>query len=106
MRDLLVVWTFAAFGEEIGYRGYLVARAADLGNRSRLAYAVAIVYVGLLFGIGHFYKGAAGVIDSTYSGLVLGGVYLLAGKNLWAPILAHGICDTIAVGAVFMGWAN
>src|SRR5262249_44167849 len=31
---LLLVWTFAAFGEEIAYRGYLVTRAADIGRRS------------------------------------------------------------------------
>src|SRR5882757_6164254 len=35
---LLVVWTFAAFGEEIAYRGYLLTRAADIGKRSRPAY--------------------------------------------------------------------
>jgi membrane protease YdiL (CAAX protease family) len=27
---LLIVWTFAAFGEEIAYRGYLLTRAADV----------------------------------------------------------------------------
>ncbi|HTW67500.1 MAG TPA: hypothetical protein VME17_22935 [Bryobacteraceae bacterium] len=35
---LLLVWTFGAFGEEIGYRGYLLARAADVGGRSKAAY--------------------------------------------------------------------
>jgi len=91
MQDLLLVWAFAAFGEEIGYRGYLLTRAADLGNRSRPAYIAAIIYVAVLFGFGHFYKGPTGVIDSTYSGLVLGAVYLLAGRNLWASILTPGI---------------
>lgn len=106
IRTLVIVWTFAAFGEEIGYRGYLLTRAADLGNRSRLAYIAAMIYVAVLFGFGHFYKGPAGVVDSTYSGLVLGAVYLVAGRNLWAPILAHGISDTFAVFVVFMGWAD
>jgi membrane protease YdiL (CAAX protease family) len=46
------------------------------------------------------------VIDSAYSGLVLGSVYLLTGRNLWACILAHGISDTVAVLAIFAGWAN
>jgi membrane protease YdiL (CAAX protease family) len=32
---LLLVWTFAAFGEEIGFRGYLLTRAADIGGRTR-----------------------------------------------------------------------
>jgi hypothetical protein len=32
--SLGIIWTFAAFGEELGYRGYLLTRAADLGNRT------------------------------------------------------------------------
>lgn len=106
LRSLAIVWIFAGFGEEIGYRGYLLTRAADLGSRSKAAYAVAMLYVAVLFGLGHFYKGPAGVMDSTYSGLVLGSLYLLSGCNLWAPILAHGLVDTAAVVAIFMGWAN
>jgi membrane protease YdiL (CAAX protease family) len=38
--------------------------------------------------------------------LVLGGVYLLSGRNLWAAILAHGLSDTFAVLVIFMGWAT
>lgn len=106
LRSLAVVWIFAGFGEEIGYRGYLLTRAADLGNRSKAANVAAMVYVAVLFGFGHFYKGPAGIIDSTYSGLVLGVVYLLAGGNLWAPIVAHGLVDTAVVVAVFMGWST
>jgi len=106
LRNLAIVWVFAALGEETGYRGYLLNRAADLGNRSRLAYLAAMLYVAVLFGFAHFYKGPAGVIDSTYSGLVLGGVYLLSGRNLWAAIMAHGISDTFVVVAIFMGWAT
>jgi uncharacterized protein len=101
-----IIWTFAAFGEELGYRGYLLTRVADLGNRSRMAYVIAMVCVAVLFGFGHFYKGPAGVFDSTYSGLVLGSLFLLSGRNLWAPILAHGLSDTYAVLFVYMGWAN
>jgi membrane protease YdiL (CAAX protease family) len=53
---LLLVWTWAAFGEEIGYRGYLLTRAADLGGRTSAAYWVGIVAVAVLFGYGHYYK--------------------------------------------------
>jgi uncharacterized protein len=101
-----IIWTFAAFGEELGYRGYLLTRAADLGNRSRVAYVIAMAGVAVLFGFGHYYKGPAGVLDSTYSGVVLGTLFLLSGRNLWAPILAHGLSDTYAVVLVYMGWAN
>jgi membrane protease YdiL (CAAX protease family) len=101
-----IVWTFAAFGEELGYRGYLLTRIADLGNRSSVAYVIAMLCVAVLFGFGHYYKGPAGVLDSTYSGIVLGTVYLVSGRNLWAPILAHGMSDTYAVVVVYVGWAS
>jgi membrane protease YdiL (CAAX protease family) len=101
---LLVVWGFAAFGEEIAYRGYLLTRAADLGRGSAAAYWVAVVVVAVLFGYGHYYKGPAGIIDSGVAGLILGSAYMLSGRNLWASILAHGFIDTFAVIVVYFGW--
>jgi membrane protease YdiL (CAAX protease family) len=102
----LVVWTFAAFGEEISYRGYLLTRAADLGKRSPTAYWTGIVFVSILFGYGHYYKGASGIIDSGIAGLILGAAYMLAGRNLWASILAHGFIDTFAVIDAYFGWTS
>src|SRR5262249_12240031 len=84
---LLLVWTFAAFGEEIAYRGYLLTRAADVGRRSVAAYWIGIILVSILFGYGHYYKGASGVIDSGVAGLILGAACMAAGRNLWASIL-------------------
>ena len=106
LTTLFIVWAFAAFGEELSYRGYLLTRAAGVFGRSRAAYVIAMILVALLFGFGHYYKGPAGVLDSTYSGLVLGSAFLLSGRNLWAPILAHGISDTFALFVIFMGWAS
>ena len=40
---------------------------------------------------------AAGVI-----GLVLGGLYLLTGRNLWVGIELHGAIDTVSVTVLFL----
>lgn len=101
---LLIVWGFAAFGEEIAYRGYLLTRAADVGGRSPAAYWVGMVVVSVLFGYGHFYKGPAGIVDSGFAGLILGSAYLLTGRNLWTSILAHGFIDTFGVTVLYLGW--
>ena len=98
-----LVWTFAAFGEEIAYRGYATARAADVLGGSRLAWWLATLAVSILFGYGHYYKGPAGILDSGIAGLILGGAYLLAKRNLWASVLAHGFIDTTAVGLLYFG---
>jgi membrane protease YdiL (CAAX protease family) len=103
---LLIVWTFAAFGEEIAYRGYLLRRTADLSDRSDGAYWIGVVVVSILFGYGHYYKGPAGIIDSSEAGLILGAAYMLAGRNLWASIFAHGFIDTFGVADAFFGWTS
>jgi CAAX protease family protein len=102
---LLIVWTFAAFGEEIAYRGYLLTRGSDVGARSTAAYWIATVLVSILFGYGHYYKGPSGIIDSGMAGLILGSAYLLGGKNLWICVLAHGFIDTFGVIDAFFEWS-
>jgi membrane protease YdiL (CAAX protease family) len=103
---LLLIWTFAAFGEEIGYRGYLLTRAAEVGGRSKAAWWAAVFVVAVLFGYGHYYKGPSGMVDSGMAGVVLGAAYVLSGRNLWVCILAHGCIDTVGVLATFLGWQS
>ncbi len=103
---LLIVWTFAAFGEEIVYRGYLTLRAGEAGGGSTAAFWVATVLVSVLFGYGHYYKGPTGIIDSGMAGLILGATYMVSGRNLWACILAHGFIDTVGVTFTFFGWGD
>jgi CAAX protease family protein len=102
----LLVWTFAAFGEEIGYRGYLINRAADAGGRTKVAYWAGVLLVSVLFGYGHYYKGPSGILDSGMAGLILGAAYMLSGRNLWVCVLAHGFIDTIGLIAVYFGWSS
>ncbi len=106
LKWLGLVWTFAAFGEEISYRSYLLTRASEVGNRSRFVSWIAVILVAVLFGYGHYYKGPAGIVDSGMAGLVLGATFLLSGRNLWACILAHGFIDTVGVIALFFGWSS
>ncbi|MET0230475.1 MAG: CPBP family intramembrane glutamic endopeptidase [Rhodanobacteraceae bacterium] len=99
-----LVWTFAAFGEEIAYRGYLMNRAADAGGRTTIAWWISLVVVAVLFGYGHYYKGPAGIVDSGVAGLILGAAYLASGRVLWTTILAHGFIDTFGVVALYLGY--
>jgi hypothetical protein len=104
LMGLGLVWTFAAFGEEISYRSYLLTRAADIGGRSALAYWIALIPMSVLFGLGHHYKGPSGIVDSGIAGLILGVAYLLSRRNLWVAVLAYGFIDTFALTVVYFGW--
>jgi membrane protease YdiL (CAAX protease family) len=103
---LALVWTFAAFGEEISYRGYLTLRGAEALGGSKTAWAAATVAAALLFGLGHYYKGPVGMVDSGVAGLILGAAYLLSGRCLWTTILAHGLIDTTGVLLLYSGLAS
>lgn len=44
-------------------------------------------------------------MDTAFSSLVHGGAYLLFGRNLWVPILAHGSSNTLALALIFLDLA-
>lgn len=98
-----ISWTFAAFVEEMIYRGYFMHRFADLFNRNNTGWLVGIILSNLLFGFGHTYQGLSGMIITGITGFVFAWLYFKTNKNLWAPILAHGIYDTIGFLMIFFG---
>lgn len=102
----VLIWTLAAFGEEIVYRGYTLNRMADLGNGTSSSFVISLFFVSLLFGVGHFYQGLTGMIDSGISSLIFGSLYLYTGRNLWASILTHGFSDTIALLLIYFNFAT
>ncbi len=99
-----LIWTLAAFGEEIAYRGLIVTRMAQLFGSTQTSLIVAVILSSIVFGIGHYYKGPAGMIDSGISGLTFGFVYILSGRNLWLSIFAHGFTDTFGLLYFYFGF--
>jgi membrane protease YdiL (CAAX protease family) len=98
---LLVVWTLAAFGEELIFRGYLMNTLARiLGNKSG-GWIFACIVNAILFGFGHTYQGISGVILLCIVGLLYALFYLGSGRNLWVSILMHGMYDTTAFLVIF-----
>lgn len=101
--SLIVSWTLAAFGEELVFRGYLMNRVADLVGANRAGWLISLTVVSILFGVTHLYQGMSGIIVITLHGLLLGALYLATGRNLWVPIIAHGVNDTVGFILIFLG---
>ncbi len=102
LRNVLFVWLFAAFGEEIVYRGYLLRRTLDVFGPTSWGAILALLVASATFGIGHWYKGPTGVLESAGSGLILGGAYLFS-RRLWVSTITHGVNDTLAVMFSYFG---
>lgn len=99
---LAISWTEAAFIEEMFFRGYLFNRITDLVGRERLGIIVALISTSVLFGIAHAYQGISGMVDTFLAGMVLGLFYLYARRNLWLPILTHGVINTLGFLLIFL----
>src|SRR5881628_3353905 len=101
--SLAVAWTLAAVGEEFVYRGYLLTRIArGLGNTPRV-WLGALAVTSILFGVGHRYQGASGMISAGLGGFAFGLLYLATGRNLWVAVIAHGTMDTVGFLLLFLG---
>ena len=100
---LALNWVLAAFGEEMVWRGYALPRVAQLCGSGTRAWVIALVIVNLAFGLAHFYQGPSGMIQATLAGIMLGALYLATGRNLVAPIVAHGISNSIDFTVMYLG---
>ena len=101
--SLAVTWTEAAFIEEMFFRGYLFNRITDVAGNQRLGIIIALLGSAFVFGAAHAYQGLTGMLDTGLAGLVLGLLYLFARRNLWLPIMTHGIVDTVGFLLIFAG---
>jgi membrane protease YdiL (CAAX protease family) len=94
-------WTRAGFGEEVVYRGWILTRLAEVGRFSQTAWAAGAIGSALVFGAAHVYQGVSGVLATALAGLVMAGVYLATGRNLWAAVIAHATMDTTAFVMIY-----
>lgn len=89
-----VAWIGAGFGEEVIWRGFLMDRLSRLRGIGSSVTLVIIVQ-GVIFGLAHFYQGWSGILLTGAVGLWLGWIYIKAGRNIWATVLAHAAVDTV-----------
>jgi membrane protease YdiL (CAAX protease family) len=90
-RGELVMWGLiclhAGVFEELFYRGYLLSIARGLGPDW-----LALPAVTILFGLGHLYQGARGIIQTALVGAVFLALAWFS-QSLWLPMLAHALFD-------------
>ena len=73
--------------EEILYRGLLLAVLSPV-----VGTWPAVLLSSLIFGLGHAYQGASGIIKTTVIGLVMALLAVFSG-SLFVPMLLHAVID-------------
>jgi hypothetical protein len=100
---LAISWTLAALGEEMAFRGYLLNRLTDLFGHNWIGWVVSSIVCATFFGLEHVYQGITGIAVAFLFGLLFTGLYLVGQRNLWLPIIAHGVIDTVGFVLIFLG---
>lgn len=101
---LLLVWLAVALLEETIYRGYLITEIRAAGGSSWFVALLAIAGSATVFGLSHWYQGRAGALSTGLVGGLLGVLFVAQDYNLWAPIVAHGVIDTVGIVLIARGW--
>lgn len=98
---LALSWTLAAMGEELAYRGYLFTRITQVFGSGTTGLVVAVGTTSVVFGLAHREQGVVGVVVTAVDAVAFSLLRLRHG-TLWAPILAHGLNNTIGFVAFYL----
>ncbi len=98
---LALSWTLAAVGEETAYRGYVYTRLTDLVGTGSAGIAVALLASSTLFALAHTEQGLVGMTLTFVDALLFTALRLWYG-TLWAPILAHGLNNTLGLTTYYL----
>lgn len=102
---MILVWTHAAFFEELLFRAFIINKTSTTMGGGRMADVIAVVLAAAFFGYRHaHYQGWHGAVQTGGIGLVLGTLYVWFGrKNILPLVLAHGAINSIGMTSRFLG---
>ena len=99
---MIVMWIFAAFGEEFLFRGYYMKSLAELLGNSNKAWLLSAIITSVYFGISHIYQGIVGVVSVFLWSLAISLLFNKNRKNLLLMVLIHGFGDTIGLTLIYL----
>ena len=83
--------------EELLDRGFMLNWFEKLFSGVYLKTALAVIIQAVLFGFRHSYDFSERSLTVGVIGLIMGIVYVISGRNLWALIIAHCILNSFSM---------
>jgi uncharacterized protein len=87
----------------LAYRGFLLNRLERAFGSSTAGVAASFVIASVVFGLGNWYQGPAGVIATALTGAVFNALYYWAHRNVWPSVLAHAVYNSVALTLLYLG---
>lgn len=99
---MVIMWVFAAFGEEFLFRGYYMKALAELLGNNNKAWLLSAIITSLYFGISHIYQGLSGVVSVFLWSFTISLLFNKNRNNLLLLVLIHGLYDSIGITLIFL----
>ena len=98
----IIMWIFAAFGEEFLFSGYYMKHLAELLGDTDKAWFVSAVVLSIYFGVSHNYQGVTGMIAIGLGSIIFFFTFYKNRTNLALLVFAHGFYDTIGLTLIYL----
>jgi membrane protease YdiL (CAAX protease family) len=103
---MLIMWVFAAFGEEFLFRGYYMKSLAELLGNSNKNWFLSAIITSVYFGVSHIYQGTVGMVSVFLWSLLISLIFNKNRNNLFLLVLIHGFNDTIGLTLIYLNKDN
>lgn len=99
---MVIMWVFAAFGEEFLFRGYYMKALAELLGNSNKAWLLSAIIMSLYFGISHGYQGLVGAVSAFLWFFSMSLIFNKNRNNLLLLVLIHGFYDSLGITLIYL----
>jgi len=103
---MVIMWVFAAFGEEFLFRGYYMKALAELLGNNNKAWLLSAIITSLYFGVSHAYQGLVGVVSVFLWSFAISLIFNKNRNNLLLLVLIHGFYDSVGITLIFLNKDN
>lgn len=98
----VIMWVFAAFGEEFLFSGYYMKHLAEFMGNTNKAWLFSALILSIYFGASHNYQGTAGMIAVGLASSIYFLTFYKNRTNLALLIFMHGFYDTIGLTLIYL----
>jgi hypothetical protein len=98
----LIMWVFAALGEEFLFSGYYMKHLAEFMGNTNKAWFVSAIILSIYFGASHNYQGTAGMIAVGLASSIYFFTFYKNRENLALLVFTHGFYDTIGLTLIYL----
>lgn len=100
---VIMGWLIGGLYEEIVFHGFIFTRLEKL-IPGKYSTHISFAITAIIFGMYHITLGALGIVNAFIVGAVYLALFVYFKRNLWYPIICHGVYNTLVMTLIYYGY--